>query len=79
MSNTSPDNTAIQQQAQELEAAEAQGFGAASRPTLSIQGLVGYKAQSPLVVVPYQVRFFLVSLAGQACFGFSWWLLSWES
>ena len=34
MSNTSPDNTAIQQQAQELEAAEAQGFGAASKTYL---------------------------------------------
>ena len=38
MSNTSPDNTAIQQQAQELEAAEAQGFGAASKTYLKYSG-----------------------------------------
>ena len=38
MSKTSPDNTAIQQQAQELEAAEAQGFGAASKTYLKYSG-----------------------------------------
>ena len=38
MSNTSPDKTAIQQQAQELEAAEAQGFGAASKTYLKYSG-----------------------------------------
>ena len=38
MSNTSPDNTAIQQQAQELEAAEVQGFGAASKTYLKYSG-----------------------------------------